>query len=499
VTSTRIRRRITLAIVALSGALLLPSMAATAAAEGGTDTRTGASARIDRWIEQRMEAHAMPGVAVAVVRGGQVVHLAGYGHAHRDGSPVTPDTAFLVGSVSKPITAALVHHLVADGVLAWDEPVWPHLSHLAQRPPAGFETATVEQLLTHTAGFRMSVGVAGAVEVHDSPDALRRRVGDLLSHPLTAAPGERWEYSNAGPTLLAAVVEQVTGRTFAEDLEDRVFAPLGMTGAFATSDAAAAAPLATGHELWFGRWRPAAHAYDEAGVAMGYVGATARDLAAFMQAHLDGHPALPVTAGQLAAGPVHATGWDVPLERGYGRGWFVDELAGHQVISHSGSLGHFVAHVILVPGADGLGVAVLSNASAFVAAGHAGQYDLSVGLATLLLDEPPVPADRPVLLSLIVPATAWALLALLVVGILRSGIDLARRRRPNPHRSRTTLRTWAPGIVALLAAGATLILPMGTARHFYPDAAWGATLAAAGAAVWGLLRLARAAVRPHGG
>ncbi|HVL97861.1 MAG TPA: serine hydrolase, partial [Egibacteraceae bacterium] len=76
-----------------------------------------------------------------------------------------------------------------------------------------FETATVEQLLTHTAGLSMIVGTAGTVTIHEGPDALDRRVDELLSRRLAAAPGEGFNYSNAGFMLLAAVTEQVTGRT----------------------------------------------------------------------------------------------------------------------------------------------------------------------------------------------------------------------------------------------------------------------------------------------
>lgn len=170
-TSTRICRRITLAVVALSGALLLPSIAATAAPEGGTDIRTGASARIDRWIGDHVADRDVPGVAVAVVRGGRVVHPAGYGVTDDTGRPVTPDTPFLLGSVSKPFTAVVVGQLVEEGVLAWDEPVWPHLAHLVDEAPDGFDAVTVEQLLTYTGGLGMFVGVAGEVTVHRRPGA----------------------------------------------------------------------------------------------------------------------------------------------------------------------------------------------------------------------------------------------------------------------------------------------------------------------------------------
>jgi CubicO group peptidase (beta-lactamase class C family) len=212
--------RATIAIVVLSGAVVLSSGVAAAAQ---SPVRTDSSSDIDAWVEQRMAARGLPGTAVAVVRGGEVVHLAGYGVADDTGRTVTPDTPFILGSASKPFTGVVIGQLVEEGLLSWDEPVWPHLSHLVDEPPDGFETATVEQLLTHTAGLGMIVGTAGTVTIHEGPDALDRRVDELLSRRLAAAPGEGFNYSNAGFMLLAAVTEQVTGRPFADELGDRVF------------------------------------------------------------------------------------------------------------------------------------------------------------------------------------------------------------------------------------------------------------------------------------
>ena len=73
---------------------------------------------------------------MAVVRGGEVVHLAGYGVADDTGRTVTPDTPFILGSASKPFTGVVIGQLVEEGLLSWDEPVWPHLSHLVDEPPA---------------------------------------------------------------------------------------------------------------------------------------------------------------------------------------------------------------------------------------------------------------------------------------------------------------------------------------------------------------------------
>jgi hypothetical protein len=194
--------RAIIVIVILIGAVVLSSGVAAAAQ---LPVRTDSSAGIVAWVEQRVTARGLPGTAVAVVRGGDVVHLAGYGVADDAGRAVTPDTPFIIGSASKPFTAVVIGQLVEEGLLSWDEPVWPHLSHLVDDAPDGFEAVTVEQLLTHTAGLSMIFGTAGTVTIHEGPDALDRRVDELLSRRLSGAPGEEFNYSNSGFMLLAAV------------------------------------------------------------------------------------------------------------------------------------------------------------------------------------------------------------------------------------------------------------------------------------------------------
>lgn len=488
-----------LATALVISAFLLPG-AAAAASTTASPVRTDESSRIDAWVTDRMAARSLPGAAVAVVRDGGVVHQAGYGVADAAGRPVTPDTPFIIGSTSKPFTAVVVGQLVEEGLLSWEEPVWPHLSALVDEAPAGFERTTVEQLLTHTGGLGMSVGTAGTVTIHDGGEALDRRVDELLSDPLAAEPGESFGYSNAGFMLLAAVVEQVTGRSFAVELRERVFDPLEMTGSFATADDPRAADMATGHQQWFGRWRPVELPYDEAGVAMGYIASTAGDLTKFMQAHLQGHPAIPATAAEIASGPVAPTGWTTTLDAGYGHGWFVDEIAGTPVVSHPGSLGHFTGHVLLAPDA-GLGVAVVTNASSFLA-GHEAQYDLGLGLIHTLLGEEPAFVEPSVVMELVVPVVAWLVVALLIGAVARYLLRLRAQglRVATAAGARGWMRALLPGAALLAIGGALFLAPLGLARHFYPDGGWAATLAAWILVSWGALRLlvAVAGVRAGG-
>jgi CubicO group peptidase (beta-lactamase class C family) len=470
-------------------AVVLPGSAA--ASDEGMTVRSEESARIDAWVEDAMAARDVPGTAVAVVRDGEVTHLAGYGVADDADRVVRPETPFILGSVSKPFTAVVVAQLVDEGLLTWDEPVWPHLSHLVDERPEGFETVTVEQLLTHTGGLSMTVGTAGTVTIHQGPDALDRRVDELLSHPLASEPGETFTYSNAGFMLLASVIEQVTGRAFAAELDARVFKPLNMTGSFASGTDARRADMATGHQQWFGQWRPVDLPYDDAGVAMGYIVSTASDLVKFMQAHLDGHPTIPATAADIANDTVTPTGWTTPLDAGYGHGWFVDEIAGRPIVSHPGSLGHFTAHILLAPGPDDLGIAVLSNASSFLA-GHEAQYDLGLGLTRVMLGEQPQPFGPSLLTTIVVPVFAWSVVAVLIGLVLRYLVRLRSRGLPTPkgRGPRHWLRSLIPGI-AYLAVGAGLLTaaPLGLARHFYPDGGWAVTVIAYLATFWGAVRL----------
>lgn len=165
--------------------------------------------------------------------------------------------------------------------------------------------------------------------------------------------------------------------------------------------------------------------------------------------------------------------------------WFVDEVGGYGTVSHAGSLGDCNAHIILVPGADGLGIAVEANASAFIAAGHAGQYELSLGLLRLLLDLEPESAGPSMLTTLVALAVAWGLGLLVVVAALRY---LLRFRLGRALRSRGGLRPWLRQVLlptgayladaAFILAGVPALtgFPMATAQVFYPDVAWGLTV-----------------------
>ncbi|MDJ0938488.1 MAG: serine hydrolase domain-containing protein [Woeseiaceae bacterium] len=188
-----------------------------------------------RWtIEQRLENYRVPGVAVAILDGGEIVWAKGYGVtlAGSDDA-VDADTVFSVGSVSKMINAALILRLVAEGRLDLDKDVNEYLTSW-QVPESRYsrqEKVTLRRILSHTAGFTVH-GFADYEPDEALPTALQTLNGQRPAKndrvELMFAPGDRMDYSGGGITVSQVLVEDVTGLAYEDAARKYVFEPLGM-------------------------------------------------------------------------------------------------------------------------------------------------------------------------------------------------------------------------------------------------------------------------------
>ncbi|GAA4333415.1 serine hydrolase domain-containing protein [Flaviaesturariibacter amylovorans] len=168
-----------------------------------------------------------PGAAVAIVKEGRVIFRKGYGMAHLDHDiPVTPRTVFNIASVSKQFTAFAVYLLESEGKLSFDDDVHRYISEL---PDYG-TPIRIRHLLAHTGGLRDQaalLSLAGwsqdAVTTEQIMKLVTRQTGTNFP------AGTRFNYSNTGYTLLAEVVQRVSGKKFADFTRERIFVPLGMT------------------------------------------------------------------------------------------------------------------------------------------------------------------------------------------------------------------------------------------------------------------------------
>ena len=209
---------------ALAAALLLAAAAIVPLAQ----PHTASEARIDR-IFASWAASDAPGCAVSVMQGGDILFAKGYGTANLEYDvPITPASVFHVASVSKQFTAMAVALLAAEGRVSWDDDVRRHVPEL---PDFGVPI-TLRHLAQHTSGIRdqwsllQMAGWRWGGDVITQDDVL-----DLLARQtaLHFRPGTEHLYSNSGYTLLAVVVERVSGQSLRAFTDARVFEPLGMT------------------------------------------------------------------------------------------------------------------------------------------------------------------------------------------------------------------------------------------------------------------------------
>src|SRR5687768_3113103 len=195
---------------------------------------------IDEYIARAMKEFHLPGVALLVVRDGQVVKAAGYGFADIGRkTPVTPDTAFKIGSISKQLIATGIMLLVQDGRLTVDDPV---AKYFPDAPPS-WAPMRVRHLLSHTAGLVRESPTFDPMKATSDADIVR----GLYSLPLRFEPGSKWEYSNAGYSALADIIRAVSGRPWTEFIHSRVFAPLGMNTTAPTIMTPKPVAMATGY------------------------------------------------------------------------------------------------------------------------------------------------------------------------------------------------------------------------------------------------------------
>ena len=178
------------------------------------------AALIDQYLDEYAESYLDPegaGYAIAVVGPDGVILEKTHGMAIiEEAIPITMDTAFDLGSVSKMFTAMAVLMLHEDGGLDLDDSI----TSFFPEGPAAWDSITVHHLLTHQSGFPEFATLQGWTndEVLDW----------LLEQPLEADPGDQYVYSNAGYVLLALLVERVAEQPFERFVDDRIFGPLGM-------------------------------------------------------------------------------------------------------------------------------------------------------------------------------------------------------------------------------------------------------------------------------
>ncbi len=296
-----------------------------------------------------------PGAAVIVTQGGRTVYAGGRGLADLDARrPITPDTVFRLGSISKQFTAAMILQLVQEGRLSLDDPI----SRFFPEYPQPSASATVRQLLNQTSGIADRGDLQGiTVEaITNRPYTTAERIALFRDRPAPAAPGQAWAYNNSNYVMLGAIIEAVTGRPWHQVLEERITGPLGLTSIGYGVDRETRPGMARGYTEDDGAARPAMRIHMSVPHGAGALVGTVGDLARWNQALHGGR----VVSAEL----YRAMTSPAPLPDGrthpYGFGLALDETNGRPTIGHGGAIFGFRTDSLYVPSED-LFVAVLAN------------------------------------------------------------------------------------------------------------------------------------------
>jgi CubicO group peptidase (beta-lactamase class C family) len=337
-----------------AGALAATLASRTAPAFGqATPQLAAAIAAIRAHGEQHVREFGLPGLTLGLTAPSGLATVLNFGAANRDSrAPITPDTLFQIGSISKSMTAAVIHQLAAEGKLKLTDRLNALLPTIPL--PAG-NAITVHQLLDHTAGL--------------PDDAPVFPSGGLWTG---FAPGDHWHYSNTGYNILGKLAEHAGGKPLGRLMADRLFAPLGMRRSRGAIVGADRTLYAQGYEaadstIPFARGAPLAPAaWVDVTFGAGCVASTSEDMLRFLRSLANAAQG----RGGLGLSPEQArvfTSHVVPSDSGamtYGNGLMHVGGGGKSYLHHTGGMVSFSSSFHLDT-ATGVGAFASSTISAF--------------------------------------------------------------------------------------------------------------------------------------
>lgn len=290
---------------------------------------------VDEIVRSTLQQQQIPGLVLALNRCGSLLKSGGYGLAQMEhGIPVHADTVFQIGSVTKQFTAAAVMLLADEGKLDLDAPAHTYLETL----PEAWRPITLRHLLTHTSGLDNVTEVPG---FSYRKDYTRDEFLEFAaSYPFKFSIGEGWFYTNTGYALLGWIIEDLSGRSFASYLGERIFEPLNMENTRLIRYEEIVPHRAAGYNRVDSRHERGEALRPSVIAGSGGLLSTALDLAKWDAAL---HTDFPLrrdlkeqiwTPARLNDGSLAVT--DVECGPHYGFGWFIGEHRGRRLVSHTG-------------------------------------------------------------------------------------------------------------------------------------------------------------------
>ena len=334
-------------------------------------------ARFEALAEQLVQGQRVPGLAMAIVQDGRILSARGYGVTDVvRPQAVDSHTVFRLASLSKAFAGTMAGLLVNDGSLRWDSKVTDYVPGFQLGTPEATRRLTVADVLSHRVGLKAHNAFDRDIEGNAEYYQVAQKLG---SAPLTCAPGQCYAYQNVAFSLVGDVVFAASGSFYEQEVQRRLFKPLGMNDASLGLAGIESSPhWARPHVRSRNGWvsvnpKPT---YYRLPPAAG-VNASISDMAQWLLAHTGHRPdVLPAPLLATLHAPVVSTpgemrsGWrrDRLNAASYALGWRVFDYAGEEVVFHAGAVQGYRGLTALLPGRD-LGIAILWNSESSLPSG----------------------------------------------------------------------------------------------------------------------------------
>lgn len=338
--------------------------------------------KFDEYLTAAARVQQFQGAAL-VARNGEPLFAKGYGYAEiATKLPISDQTVFLIGSVTKQFTATAIMQLVEQGRIALDSPL---TAYLRDYPAETGNRVTIRHLLNHTSGIPSYTGLPQMLTERFKPVTPESLLALFHKLPLEFEPGTKWNYSNSGYVLLGMIIEKVSGESYPSYLRQHIFDKLGMNESGYFDPHHPPARMSAGHMLdSLGNLQSVPYVDMSWPLAAGGLYSTVHDLAKWDKGMIDGALLNHTSLAQMMT----------PGLQKYGFGLMIDSLFDRLWVSHGGDIDGFTCEVARYPD-DSLCVIVLSNngstrvqsiAVALAAIAFGQPYDVPVKKTPLAMD-----------------------------------------------------------------------------------------------------------------
>jgi CubicO group peptidase (beta-lactamase class C family) len=296
--------------------------------------------------------------AVLVAENGKIIYKDAYGLANREWNmPNTTDTKFMIGSISKPITATLILILVQKGLLGLEKTVEEYLPEFKNKPAS---KVTIRQLLSHTSGMpNYDIIKDFFPEISRQSFSREDYVKVYKDSALAFIPGTRYMYSSWGYFTLGYIIEKVTGKSYEQNMKDEIFSKLNMQNSGSYLHTQIVSKRASGYDYGFGNYISADFRDQSNTMGTGDIYTTVEDLFKFHMAIAKNKLLNKELTKEMFTPGVRPAG--------YGFGWFnqnfrytnTDSIAANY---HLGSTEGFISFMIRIPETNSMAVILCNSA-----------------------------------------------------------------------------------------------------------------------------------------